>query len=549
MHENSSHCIRHEPCPACGSRDNLGRYSDGHGYCFGCGHYEPGDGEIAPAKKGGKRPGMLPVGEPRPLPARGLTLATCERWGYTIGRYPVCDNPLSGQLVQIASFRDPHTWEITHQHIRGRNKEFAFHGDGKEVSLWGWHLWKDGGKRVIITEGQLDAMSVDQVLGYKWQVLSLPNGVKSAKRAIARDLSKLTKFDEIVFAFDMDAEGRACVAECAPLIPPGKLFDVTLPLKDANDMLQEGRIQELVQCLWNPKSYRPDGIVTLVDVRASIFNAPAKDLDWFLPSLDRLTYGRRYKEATALGAGTGIGKTTFMMQQVAADLRAGHPSAVFAFETSPASLIKRVAGINAGKKFHIPGAWTHSELAAAVDEVERGPGLYLYDHHGVCEWKSVRERIRHLTHCNGVRIFWLDHLTALAAMADDEKKTLEQITAEMSSLVQELDIWLGFISHLATPEGTPHEEGGRVKIRHFKGSRAIGYWAHNIIGLERDSQAEDRDERSSTVCRILKCREHGDATGETVRIAMDNAKGRLVEAPTEDAGSSFDDVPEDAIPF
>lgn len=28
----------HEPCPNCGSRDNLGRYSDGGAYCFGC-HY------------------------------------------------------------------------------------------------------------------------------------------------------------------------------------------------------------------------------------------------------------------------------------------------------------------------------------------------------------------------------------------------------------------------------------------------------------------------------------------------------------------------------
>lgn len=28
----------HEPCPSCGSRDNLARYADGHAYCFGC-HY------------------------------------------------------------------------------------------------------------------------------------------------------------------------------------------------------------------------------------------------------------------------------------------------------------------------------------------------------------------------------------------------------------------------------------------------------------------------------------------------------------------------------
>lgn len=30
----------HEPCPACGSKDNLARYESGSGYCFGCGYFE-----------------------------------------------------------------------------------------------------------------------------------------------------------------------------------------------------------------------------------------------------------------------------------------------------------------------------------------------------------------------------------------------------------------------------------------------------------------------------------------------------------------------------
>jgi Zn ribbon nucleic-acid-binding protein len=32
----------HGPCPECGSRDNLGHWSDGHSYCFGCGYYRRG---------------------------------------------------------------------------------------------------------------------------------------------------------------------------------------------------------------------------------------------------------------------------------------------------------------------------------------------------------------------------------------------------------------------------------------------------------------------------------------------------------------------------
>jgi hypothetical protein len=36
-----SEFIKHEPCPNCGSRDNLGVWDDGHKYCFGCRYYVP----------------------------------------------------------------------------------------------------------------------------------------------------------------------------------------------------------------------------------------------------------------------------------------------------------------------------------------------------------------------------------------------------------------------------------------------------------------------------------------------------------------------------
>ena len=39
--------VRHEACPECGSSDNLGVFSDGHKFCFGCGYYESGDASIA----------------------------------------------------------------------------------------------------------------------------------------------------------------------------------------------------------------------------------------------------------------------------------------------------------------------------------------------------------------------------------------------------------------------------------------------------------------------------------------------------------------------
>jgi Zn ribbon nucleic-acid-binding protein len=36
--------VKHESCPQCKSRNNLGVWSDGHKWCFGCGYYEPPTG-------------------------------------------------------------------------------------------------------------------------------------------------------------------------------------------------------------------------------------------------------------------------------------------------------------------------------------------------------------------------------------------------------------------------------------------------------------------------------------------------------------------------
>ena len=39
-----SQFVTHEPCPQCGSSDNLGVWDDGHKWCFGCGYYIKGNG-------------------------------------------------------------------------------------------------------------------------------------------------------------------------------------------------------------------------------------------------------------------------------------------------------------------------------------------------------------------------------------------------------------------------------------------------------------------------------------------------------------------------
>lgn len=457
---------------------------------------------------------------------------TCRKWGYTVGE-------LGGQTVQVANYRDI-SGRLIAQKVRFRNKEFRFFGDTKGAGLYGQHLWRDRGKQIVITEGEIDALSVSQAQGNKWPVVSLPNGAQGARKAIEKQLSWLLGFEEIILMFDNDEPGQKAAADVAALFPPGRCKIAKLPLKDASDMLVAGRAKELVEAVWEAKVYRPDGLVTIADLRERVLAPPAVGLPWFSDDLTSLTYGRRTGEIYAFGAGTGVGKTDMFTEQMNYDISVLNvPVAVFALEQQPVETIRRIAGKKAGKRFHVPDdSWTAEELSGVLQELENGGRLYLYDSFGATDWNVIKNTIRYLTHSEGVRLFYLDHLTALAAAEDDERAALEKIMAEMGGLVKELDIVLHLISHLATPDGKPHEEGGRVMIRHFKGSRSIGFWCHFMFGLERNQQDEDEALRQTTTLRVLKDRYTGQATGKCLYFGYQAEQGRLIEldGPPEKGG-------------
>ena len=207
-----------------------------------------------------------------------------------------------------------------------------------------------------------------------------------------------------------------------------------------------------------------------------------------------------------------------------------------------------MAGKAAGRRFHVPdGSWSDTELQAAWGRLKASGNLHLYDHWGSMAWDTIKSRIRYLVTALGCEHVYLDHLTALAAAEEDERRALERIMAEAASMAQELNFILHYVSHLATPEGKPHEEGGRVMIRHFKGSRALGFWSHGMFGLERNQQADTPEERSTTRLRCLKDRYTGQATGKVVSLRYDDASGLLNEVDEvfdeTTGGDNADDLP------
>lgn len=508
-------------CPECGSSDNLAVYSD-HKTCFtpGCTYYER---ESAPRRFSGEyRPVELLETQLFTSAKRGLSPVTTAKFGYGEGN-------LNGARVHIAN----HTVDgvVIGQKIRTADKTFSVRG--KLAPLWGMHLWPTGGKKVVVTEGEIDAMSVSQAQDNKWPVVSIPNGAPSAAASFKKAIEWLIGFDEVIIMFDMDDVGREAAKAAAAVLPPGKAKIASLPLKDANELLVAGRVDAIIRAIWDAAPYRPDGVVSLAECIADALRPTERGRPWPYPHLTEYTYGRRDGEIYTFGAGTGVGKTDFLTECIAYDVsELGLTVGVLFLEQDKRETVQRIAGKIANKRFHVPdGSWSQEDLAAGLQVLSSRGNIHLFDSFGATDWDTIESRIEFMVQGLGCKHIYLDHLTAMAAESDDVDTELKRIMARMAGQCKRLGYTMHLVSHLNTPkDGKPHEEGGRVTIRNFMGSRAIGFWSYFMFGMERDQQDEDLEARHTTTLRCLKDRYTGQGTGQVTMLGYDAETGRISES-------------------
>src|ERR1035437_5017490 len=103
----------------------------------------------------------------RAVPGRGISKETCEAWGYGW-------TEVDGNQCHVASYRDE-KGKLVAQKIRAKGKQFSIVGNGKNMPLYGQWRQFTSSKHIVITEGELDALSMSQAQDNKWPVVSLPN--------------------------------------------------------------------------------------------------------------------------------------------------------------------------------------------------------------------------------------------------------------------------------------------------------------------------------------------------------------------------------------
>src|SRR3546814_4205825 len=110
-------------------------------------------------------------------------------------------------------------------------------------------------------------------------------------------------------------------------------------------------------------------------------------------------------------------------------------TAVIYLEQTPGETVKRVAGKHASRPFHIPmdeGGYTQEELTDAIDTLDQSGKIIFGGNFTASSWPDIRARVRYLAVSKGVKIVYLDNLTALI----DTNNRSEEHTSELQSLMR-----------------------------------------------------------------------------------------------------------------
>lgn len=499
----------HLACPDCGSHDALTRYSDGHTYCFSCNTYHSGA-----ESEGHKGASSAVIPEDTmtldAIRARGLSQDTCEKYGYFKKR-------INGRVAQVACYYDD-SGQLVGQKIRYPNKEFVVRGE-ISTRFYGQQKWAGGGgKKLIITEGEIDCLTVSQLQGNKYPVVSIPLGVSSARKVFKANMDWLNSFEQVIVMFDMDEAGRKAVSSVEGMLKPNKLFVANLPMKDPNECLLAGKGNEVIKAIWNAKPYMPDGIINGKDTWDIVSKEDENDTGFPYPwdiDLNRMTMGIRKGELTVLTAGTGVGKTTFV-REVAYDMgvNKGLKVGMLMLEENVKRTVKGLMSIAAGKRLYINRQGLSEEEYRGAFDKTMGTGNYvLYEHFGSLEGDKLIDKIRYMAVGEKCDFIILDHVSIAVSgiEGDNERKLIDVLMTSLRSLVEETGVGMIVISHLRrVPEQQSHEEGGATSLSQLRGSGAIAQLSDTVLGLERNQQAEGKQKNLVRV-RVLKNR----WTGET----------------------------------
>jgi len=534
----------------CGSSDALQIYEEGDSFCFSCKNFfSKEETEAKAVSSPSPSPkliqsftpvlGLDDIGElpSRGFKERGITKHVCEFFGVKVSY------DSDGQI-------DAHyyPYKVGNEYsYKTRRLPKHFSWVGQAGDLFGLDKFSPGGKRLVITEGEIDALSVaqsnaDKYDGKIYPVIALPSGISTQKLLDHREW--IRSFQEVVLCMDNDEVGREALEAALKIVGIDKAKIVSIPAdcKDANDILIKYGSQRLTNAVWDAQPWSPAGIIRKEQLWDALVNYNQKESVPYpdcLTGLNKKLKGQRTGEIVLFTSGTGSGKSTIIKEVAINDLeRTTDKIGVLALEESPAESARKYSGMAINKNpadEEIP----IDELKIGFDKIFGEDRVLLLDHQGSINDDSLMNQLEYMA-LMGCKYIFIDHITILVSEGTDGlsgNEAIDKVMNDLLRLVKKFDVWIGLVSHLRkAPSGQASFESGKLpSLDDIRGSGSIKQVSFDIIAFARNLLAENDAERNTIKMAVLKSRYTG-LTGSVRGAVYDHKTGRLSAEPEKLVG-------------
>jgi hypothetical protein len=567
-----SRFVKHTNCSSCGSSDAYALYVDDEGYesghCFSCQYTVPSreyieeqDGkQVSKSKvRSSTKEQQMSVNEvksTKPVISDAENKAIKARTFSTgNGFRGIRDDIYTMFGVRHSLSEDDEVIEqyypvtqdgqLAGYKIRECNpKSFRSIGrTGADCELFMSFKFNRGGKYVVITEGEVCALSAYQMLrdyntkrgsDFEIAVVSPTTGANSQKQ-IAANYKYLDTFDFVILALDNDKAGQEALQKILPVIPKGKAKIMSLRHKDCNDYLMAGDAKSFVSDFYAAKKYVPVGVVASNQISAEMRSeliVPKIPLPPFMHKLqDMMAGGVPMKRIINFGSASGTGKSTIIDEIIYFMLfNSPHKVGIVTLESTSGQYGIKLLSRHISRKIELMDNQLAAELLD-TDEVKKkehelfndennDPRFFLVDDRDG-DVSDIQSAIENLVVSCGCKVIVCDPIhDVIGSLPLDEQ---ENFMSWQKGMVKSHDCTFFNVCHTRKTSGGQKagSTGADLHEEDLMGNSAIYKSAACNLMFTRNKEAEDDVERNTTIMKATKIRWTGK-TGIAGKYYYDN---------------------------
>jgi hypothetical protein len=568
--------VKHTNCEQCGSTDNKAVYDDGSSHCFGCGFTVISDEYKQELKE--KKPLQMRVRasavsteQKQERVAMSKEMITDEENEELKSRTELSGKGYRGISDEVLKFYGcrteydddgdvyaryyPYTIDGKLSGYKVRKHPKTFGGNigntGKDCDLYGQFRFKNGGKYLLIVEGEEKTHAAYQMFleyarskssEFVTAVVGLGQGVGSTKQ-LANAYEFVNSFDTIYLGMDSDEPGQEAVEKLVAVLPKGKVKIVKWSkYKDADEYLLNDAGRKFLNDFYNATTYVPAGVVGSSELYQQMLDMALVEkvpLPPFMKKLDNMLGSIELGTIGILAAGSGAAKTTFANECLYFWLfNSPHKVGVVSLELTCAQygqallsrhIEKRISSIrDPQEKFEFLKQSSIKDKADSLFKNNEGHDRFMLIDEREGAVSVLQDKIEELVISCGCRVIILDPVSDLQdGLSIDEQAVFSKW---MKGMVKRYNMTFILIAHIRKSGSNKDaaSSGSFIPEEAIMGSSTLFKSASWVVMMQRDKYNDDPIVRNTTRLTLSKNRSGGE-TGNAGEVYYDPEEHKLYD--------------------